>query len=193
MLRIVVVCTGNRARSPLAEVHLRQLARGLPVEVSSVGLLDLGPVPALPEMVEVARAAGLDLSHPRARVLSGVDLSQTDLVIGLERNHVAAAVVEGNVPFERTFTLRELVRLLAEIEPPDEADTVARARTAIARAHELRQAHPSFVPGEDIEDPFGGPRQGYYDMARAVGDLCRGLMEGLVGPRALAARQPSSR
>jgi low molecular weight protein-tyrosine phosphatase len=191
MFQILFVCTGNRCRSPLAEVQLRQLARGLPIEVGSVGLLDLGPAPALPEMIEVARTSGLDLSAHRARGLSSIDLAGADLVIGLERTHVATAVVEGNAPYDKVFSFREIVRLLEVIEPPDSDDVVERARAAVARAHEARGTDPSFVPGEDIQDPFGGPREGYFTMARTVGDLSRRLLAGLVGAEH-AARAASS-
>jgi protein-tyrosine phosphatase len=191
MFRILFVCTGNRCRSPLAEVQLRHLARGLPIEVGSVGLLELGPAPAPPELIEVARASGLDLSAHRARGLASVDLSDVDLVIGLERAHVAAAVVDGNAPYDRVFSLREVVRLLERIEPPDSDDLVERARTAVARAHEARGADPGFVPGEDVEDPFGGPREGYLTMARDVGDLCRRLLAGLVGSEHAASAATS--
>ena len=193
MFRIVFVCTGNRCRSPLAEARLRALAQGLPIEVDSVGLLDVGPAPALPEMLEVARSSGLDLSPHRARALANVDLSNADLVIGLERSHVAAAVVEGNVAYEKAFTLKEVVRLLEQIEPGDEADDEQRARAAVARAHERRAGDASFIPGEDIEDPFGGPRLGYVDMAQEVSELCRRLLAHLMGSRGRVSGQPSTR
>lgn len=150
------------------------------MNVGSVGLLDLGPAPALPEVLEVGRGVGLDLSSHRARHLGSVDLSEVDLLVGLERSHVAAAVVEANVPYERSFTLKELARLLAEVEPPhDVPDPVERARAMVRAAHEARRRGPAFIPGEDIEDPFGGPRQAYVEMAHTVADLCRSIVGAL--------------
>jgi protein-tyrosine phosphatase len=180
MFEILFVCTGNRCRSPIAEEQLRQLSKGLPVKVGSVGLLDLGLAPALPEVLEVGRSVGLDLSSHRARHLASVDLSNVDLLVGLERSHVAAAVVEAEVPYEKAFTLKEIVRLLRSVDPPREAsDSVQRARALVRAAHELRQKDTAFVPGEDIEDPFGGPRQAYVEMAHTVGELCRALIGAL--------------
>lgn len=181
MFEILFLCTGNRCRSPVAESQLRQLTRGLPVEVGSVGLLDLGAAPALPEVIEVARDLGLDLSSHRARPFSSVPLSRADLVVGLERSHVAAAVVEANVAYDKVFTFREIVRLLETIEPPTDDDPVARARVAVARAHAERGPDPQFVPGEDIEDPFGGPRAAYVRMAQDVATLSKSLLTGLFG------------
>jgi len=56
--RIDFVCTGNRFRSPLAAELLRRAIGGLPVEVASVGTLDLGPLSALPEAMEEWRPSG---------------------------------------------------------------------------------------------------------------------------------------
>jgi protein-tyrosine phosphatase len=181
MFRILFVCTGNRCRSPVAEEQLRRLAQGLPVEVGSVGLLDLGSAPALPEVLEVGRGMGLDLSRHRSRHLMGIDLSEMDLVVGLERSHVAAAVVEANVPYEKVFTFKEIVRLLRGVEPPDASAPEERARMAVKLAHEQRNAGPAFTPGEDIEDPFGGTRAAYTEMATTVARLARDLLSGLFG------------
>ncbi|MFN2490993.1 MAG: hypothetical protein ABR529_14925 [Actinomycetota bacterium] len=182
MFEILFVCTGNRCRSPIAEEQLRRLAGDLPVTVGSVGLLDLGAAPALPEVLEVAGSFGLDLSRHRARHLTGIDLSSVDLVVGLERSHVAAAVVEANVPYDRTFTLKEIVRLLSQVRAePETSDPADRARAMVALAHDQRRDEPAFVAGEDIEDPFGGPRSAYVEMAQTVAQMCRSLMEGLFG------------
>jgi protein-tyrosine phosphatase len=192
MFEILFVCTGNRCRSPLAEEQLRRLAAGLPVSVGSVGLLDLGSAPALPEVLEVARSVGLDLSSHRSRHLAGVDLSGVDLVLGLERSHVAAVVVEANVPYDKAFTLKEIVRLLTGVRASSEGDPEERARALVRSAHERRRAEPSFVAGEDIEDPFGGPRSGYVEMAGTVAELCRSLMTRLFPASTPAGRSPSA-
>ncbi|HZJ51959.1 MAG TPA: hypothetical protein VFF07_14230 [Actinomycetota bacterium] len=180
MFRILFLCTGNRCRSPIAEGFVRAHAASLPLEVSSAGLLDLGPAPALPEVLQAGLSVGLDVSSHRARPLADVTLEELDLVIGLERSHVAAAVVEKGAPYEKTFTLVELVRLLEGIESPDEADPDDRARAALKRAHDAR-SEADFVPGEDIQDPFGGPEKGYIKMATQVQSLTERLLAGLFG------------
>jgi protein-tyrosine-phosphatase len=52
------------------------------VAVVSVGTLELGPVPALPEAVEMAESYGLNLSGHRAQSIASVDLESCDLVLG---------------------------------------------------------------------------------------------------------------
>ena len=51
---VVFVCTGNRARSPLAEVFLRAKVDSGAVRVESYGTLELGPAPATPEAIAAA-------------------------------------------------------------------------------------------------------------------------------------------
>ncbi len=69
--QIVLICTGNRFRSALAEGFLRKLGTGLPLELRSLGTRDAGPAPPLLEAFELATKHGLDLTRHRARSLGG--------------------------------------------------------------------------------------------------------------------------
>jgi protein-tyrosine-phosphatase len=134
---------------------------GLPVEVSSLGTLDLGPVPALPEAVTLAEELGLDLSGHRARQLG--DLRDHDLVLGFERAHVMAGVVDAGAAVERTFTLPELVELLHGLSAPP-----ADARGRIAGAHAARPPDFRNRALPEIQDPLGLPAPEQRAVARAV-------------------------
>lgn len=168
MFEIVVICTGNRNRSPLAEASLKEATAGLPVQVSSAGLLDLGDVPVLDETLEVARRVGLDLSAHRARCLSNVDVSGADLVLGLEWEHVATAVVDHRAPADRSFTLLELAELLDGVPEPDAGDPEERARRLVEAAHARKRSQRGPAVGTSIPDPFGGPLDGFVQMAATV-------------------------
>src|SRR5437016_1605778 len=110
MLEVVFLCTGNRFRSPIAAALFRKETNGLPVNVRSAGLLELGPMPALDEALTLAKTLGIDLRSHAARPLGSIDASGADLVVGFERMHVVSAVMDARVPLERAFTLPELVR-----------------------------------------------------------------------------------
>jgi protein-tyrosine-phosphatase len=183
--QILFICTGNRCRSPVAEAFVRQQSGDLPVEVHSAGILELGSAGAAPEMLVVAGHYGLDLTAHRSRSLSTLPPPFPDLVLGFERMHAAAAVVEAHCPPERVFTLIEIVRLLEGVTAPPESDPVERAHSMVVQAHEARRNSPTFVPGEDISDPYGGPRNGYVDMTLQVRELCTKLLMGLFGPQRL--------
>jgi len=156
--RVAFVCTGNRFRSPLAAALLAERAKELQlkVAVTSLGTLDLGPTPALPEAVKIAESYGLDLSGHRARNIGDVNLEDSDLVLGFEQMHVAAAVVDGGARRELTFTLPELIRLLADIpEAHRQTDALKRAQARIQGAHAARPPDRSRNAVPEIADPLG--------------------------------------
>jgi len=88
-MKVVLVCTGNTCRSPMAEALLRQMAasRGLEIEVSSAGTHASPGLPASPEAVEVCRRAGIDLTGHRSRRLSAAVVEQADLILTMEHHH----------------------------------------------------------------------------------------------------------
>jgi low molecular weight protein-tyrosine phosphatase len=181
--KIVVVCTGNQFRSPLAEHVLRRATRGLPVDVRSVGVLDRDPVGALPEALDAARELGLDLSNHRTCVLTPEPLDGADLVIGFERAHVARAVVAGGAPLERTFTLPELVELLDSTPRVGAGNPVDRARSAIAAVASTRpDPRRSRVP--ELADPAGKSAAVFRRTAEQVNELSERLARRLFGDAA---------
>jgi protein-tyrosine phosphatase len=193
---LVVVCTGNRVRSPVAEGFLRVLLEGLPVRISSAGILDLGPVPALPETIDAAAALGLDLSQHRAGCLIGRDLSGADLIIGFEQRHVVTAVVDAKAPREKTFTLVEIVDLLERVLPATAEEPAERARQAVERAHALRQGRQE--PAPEIPDPLGESADVYRTTITRIRDLSEPLAVRLFGfeavqPLPAAVQTPARR
>ena len=176
---VVVICSGNRFRSPIAEAVLRRAAEGLPVRVRSFGTMDLPPGKALPEALELAPSYGLDLTSHQSRPLAGEDLSDADLVIGFELMHVSRAVVGAGAPRERTFLITELSTGLDEIAPQPGDGVVERARASVRQADEARKAAPA-VP-EQIADPIGGPASGYQGTAAEVYRLTTRIAERLFG------------
>jgi protein-tyrosine-phosphatase len=150
------------------------------VAVVSLGTLELGPVPALPEAVKIAESYGLDLSGHRAQNVARGHLEACDLVLGFERMHVAAAVVDGGARLERTFTLPELLNLLDAIpEPPSQAEAVKRARERIELAHTARPQDHRANAVPEIADPLGktpvAQRRIAEELRALVTDLSRRL------------------
>jgi protein-tyrosine-phosphatase len=148
----------------------------VPIDVTSLGLHDLGPVPPLDEALETATRFGLDISQHRARPLKGERLGETDLVLGFERTHVAAAVVDADAPRERTFTLPELVELLGAVEPPAGEDPHARVRESVRRAAALRAELPPQPVLPEIPDPWGASPEVFEAVGAQVIELSRRLV-----------------
>ena len=178
----VFACTGNRFRSPLAAALVRRLVEGLRVTTESFGTLELEGLPALPEAIALADELGVDLGSHRARPLTRASLSDVDLMLGFEDAHVRGAVVDARAPRERSFTLRHFLRLLDELRDSDEHEPVARARTAIARANELRASVPS-TPADDMRDPLGAPPKVQREIAAEIREQSLELASALFGVR----------
>jgi protein-tyrosine-phosphatase len=160
----------------------------LSVEVTSAGILDLIGVPSPPETLQAARVINLDLGNHRSAYISSAGLPESDLVVGFERRHVAAAVVEGGAATARAFTLVELLAIIDDIEMPSGLAPLERATEVVARAHELRRSTGRFVPGEETPDPIGKPLAAHRQMAEEISEMCRRLAAALFGGLGPASR-----
>jgi protein-tyrosine phosphatase len=132
--RVLLVCTGNTCRSPMAVGLLRRaLARKLGLgdreldrfgySVESAGLVAHGGAPPTSHAVEILREEGIDISLHRTRTLSREMIRDSDLVLAMTEAHLS---------------------LVRELAP--ECD------------HKVQLLDPE---GEDVPDPFGGEREAY--------------------------------
>src|SRR6478672_949733 len=83
-MRILLVCTGNTCRSPLAEVLLRRALAEEKMDgvvVESAGTGAFGGEPASEGSYLVALENGLDLAAHRARTATRAMIADADLVL----------------------------------------------------------------------------------------------------------------
>ncbi len=81
-MNILLLCTGNLCRSPMAEGLMRQL---LPAhELFSAGICAPGGAPADPIAVELMRQFGIDIGEHRARPLASWMMHEADLVLTMD-------------------------------------------------------------------------------------------------------------
>jgi protein-tyrosine phosphatase len=174
---ILVLCTANQCRSPLAAAALRaRLARRDPaLMVESAGLGADG-FPATPPTLDAARALGFDLTEHRSRQLDSTILERADLVVGMERRHVREAVVLDRRAWGRAFTLKELVRRASEVGPRASGEALAewleRVNAGRRPADLLGQSRD-----DDVADPTSDPLADYDAMAREVEALVVELVD----------------
>jgi len=164
---LVVICTANRFRSPLAAAVIADGLRGHPFAITSRGTLDVGPLPPLLLALECGRELGVDLSRHRARLLRREDLNGADLVLGFEAHHLDAAR-EAGAAEHTLFGLVDAVELLGRTAPG------ADPRERISAADALRDRD---APAAEIDDPITKPR----DEALAIGHRVHVLALELAG------------
>jgi protein-tyrosine phosphatase len=159
---ILLVCTGNTCRSPMAqallehrlqpwvdEQHRRRGAsspsgasvRWLPPRVISAGLAAGQGMPASAEAIDTMERWGLDLSHHQSRPVSDAMIRNADLILTMTRSH------------------RE--------------GLINRWPNAAARTHVLR------LDGGDISDPIGCPASIYQACAEQIDRELAGWVDRL--------------
>jgi protein-tyrosine phosphatase len=184
MAAILVVCTGNICRSPMAEGLLRSaLDRrldGRAPDVGSAGTIAIDGAPAMPESIEAARERGVDIRAHAARLLTPELIDGADLVVTMAAEHREA--VQRLVPgaAARTFTLKELTRVL-EAGPAADPDERLDRRVGEAAAARASGA-PSNRFDEDVVDPLGMPLDTYRAIAWEIDEWIGRLVTALYGP-----------
>jgi protein-tyrosine-phosphatase len=137
----------------------------------------------LPQALVRAGNLNLDLAEHQATRIERGGLAAADLVVGFERSHVAAAVIEGGAARERAFTLPEFVPLAENVVVEEGRDPVERARLVVRAAAAARStAQGRALP--ELRDPAGGPERGYDAVAAELVSLSRRLVRALFGAHA---------
>ena len=168
--RLLVVCTANVCRSPVAQ---RLLARrleelqdfdGEPWAVRSAGTSNVRAT-ADPNTAKAAAAVGIDVSAHTARHLDAAILREdgADLTLVMTRAHLRNVIGIDVGWWPRTFTLKELARRAGQHSPAAPGESFGSWLGRIAAG---RRAGGMITPDpvDDLTDPYGLP------LARPRGD-----------------------
>ena len=173
--RVLVVCTGNICRSPMAEVMLHRLL-GVRAEVRSAGTHGASDERMPGVGVEVMEARSFDMRGHRSHHLTVADVEWADLVVTMERAQVMQVVAMLPSAFGRTFTLPELVDRAVGVGARTSDESLGRW---LARVHEGRHASDlmgSRSAAHEVADPWGRNRSAYEHVAKEIHDLVHSLV-----------------
>ncbi|QGU07265.1 Low molecular weight protein-tyrosine-phosphatase etp [Corynebacterium occultum] len=177
---ILMVCTGNICRSPLAQQLLSQRVANFPeITVSSAGThaLEDHPTPAYGR--DIARKMGVEQPElHRGRSLTSEMLAEADLILTMSREQRRIVAQLNPQVVKRVFTLREFARLAEkalegglaiEIAGCDE-QPLERLRAAIQAVTYARgeSLPPDNIAHDEVTDPYRRSYEAYHRSAQQI-------------------------
>ena len=140
--KVLVVCTGNTCRSPMAEGWLNHKLAGKGWVAESAGVAAWGGDPASPEAVEVMREIGVDISAHRNRPLTRALVDEAAIILAMTDGH--RREIERHFP-EAAAKVR-LVKSFGAVPAEDVADPFGASVDAYRHIRdELVQALGDFL------------------------------------------------
>ena len=175
----------------MAEGFLRDRSRRLLdgyLEVSSAGTWARLGSPPMPEAIEAAAERAVDVAHLRSAPIERQEIEAADLIVTMAAEHRDEVLHIEPAAEPKTFTLKELVRLLAALpEPAPDADRNAHL-ARIAEAHRLRSGPDApEIREEDVSDPLGMGLQTYRAKAWEIEEHVDAMIREMFGVEAAAA------
>ncbi|MCC5032155.1 low molecular weight phosphatase family protein [Streptomyces sp. WAC 00631] len=203
LFRVLVVCTANLYRSPLAECLLRErlaAAREV-IRVSSAGTHAVPGGPMAAEAASVLAGWGGDPSGTVSRRLTAELVERADLVLGAAAEHREAAVGLSPVrALSRAFTLREFARLLRAEDAADAMAPFARLTSLVRGAAGRRGTERVQGGDDDVADPLGADvrsaRQCAMRIEESVNTIAAAMRAGCspaISSQQRGRRHPSAR
>ncbi len=170
-MQVLVLCTGNAARSVMAGAMLR--AGGIDVVTAGTHVVEGQPMSRRTRDALASLGIGEDLH--RSRQITGAMVAEADLVLAMAGEHLAFMRREFPEAAHKTASIKRLCR-----------DLPAGPGTLPERLEALGLADVPVEAWEDVDDPAGGEADVYRACARELSYLCADL-----APR-LGQGRPSS-
>lgn len=195
-LSILVVCTGNVCRSPLAEQLLtaRFASAGVDATVRSAGTAALvgHPMPAEAAALSV-RYGGVPDTH------LGVQLTErsvvgADLVLTASREHRAAVASLLPKAARRSYTIREFARIVEFLEQDPEGFVSLAAASSpqeVIDAVSMNRGFatpPVVASDDDVVDPWGRPSEIYEASGRVIDAAVSAIVRAFTPASRLGSR-----
>lgn len=107
--KVLLVCTGNTCRSPMAEGILKKLLKEKDIkgiEVNSAGVSALDGYPAAPFAIEATKIWDIDLNEHFSRRLTQSMLKEADLILVMSPEHLRHIAKMDKKSLEKSYLLK---------------------------------------------------------------------------------------
>jgi protein-tyrosine phosphatase len=157
LFNILMVCTGNICRSPAAERLLQSRLDGVAPNIFRVDSAGTRALVGLPIEINVAsrlQTMGIETSGFSAKQITPELIAEQDLILALTREHRSEIVTLAPSALRKTYTLRELARILPNIKREDQESSKTRWTTAVHQSRRLKTANLIDARMDDVVDPY---------------------------------------
>jgi protein-tyrosine phosphatase len=169
---LLVLCTGNAARSVMAGFMLERLKEGRPgpeLRIVTAGTHTINGQPmgmrTRAALSGIEGMAGADFTRHRSRQVLEADIARAELVVVMEADHVRFVRRQFPQAASRTATIK---RLCAQLPPPPPA--------LAPRLQALSLAALELADDEDVLDPAGQDADAYAACAAELWSFCQVLV-----------------
>jgi protein-tyrosine phosphatase len=181
---VLMVCTANYCRSPIAEQLLTAAADARcgtgSWAVSSAGTAAYSVRPIHEFSAQVLTDRGVYTPGHRSRLLDAAMLRSTDLVLTATREHRSAVVRLLPAAIGRTFTMLQFARLAALVPPLHGDDGAELGRRLVVEAKAARPLLQPVPPEEDdLPDPMGRPLAEFERCAARLDAVVQAVLSPL--------------
>lgn len=144
--------------------------------VASAGTGALAGHAIEPHIEGFVRVMGGTTDGFAARQLTPGILAEQDLVLALTRRHRSKIVEMRPALLKRTFTLRELARILPTLEVPAGLTPAERWAAMIPLAIRARGMQVTLPEDDDVVDPYRRSDDVYEQMRREITPAIQGIV-----------------
>ncbi len=179
---VLMVCTGNICRSPMAELFMRDELNSRFGSLADLVVVDGAGTygghvgePINPPAGRALAELGVDATAFRAQGLSEAAVEAADLVVCAAAEHVRRALSLVPGAAERTFTLLELAARADSLGKVAEGVSPV-ARLDAVRALAARHRSRSPLPALNVSDPYGQSMHVYRETALQIRSAVRSIV-----------------